>query len=430
VKTGYEETPIGRIPEDWEVVRLGEVILDISDGGTPSTKVKKYFDGDIPWINIEDIKKDIYDTRRHLSEAGLKNSSAKLWDRGTVIFSFGASIGKVGIARNKICTKQGIAGIIPNPEKLYNEFLYFVLLKQGGKIKQIGKGMGSTITEVRPSKLKKLIVFPLPPLPEQKKIASILSTVDDAIQKVDEAIAKTERLKKGLMQKLLTKGIGHKEFKYSKELRCEIPKEWGVVRLAHANIETIDGDRGVNYPKQSDFSGKGVCLFLNAKNVTENGFKFIETQFISKEKDAKMGKGKLERYDVVLTTRGTVGNVGYYDDNVLYEHIRINSGMVILRNKNKDVDNKFLYLLFRTPFLKTQIKRIAYGTAQPQLNVRIIKNLKIILPPLTEQQKIAEILSTVDKKLELGRNRKEKLERIKKGLMNDLLTGKKRVKVS
>jgi len=140
------------LPEGWKVVKLGEIINDIGDGGTPSTKIKEYFDGNIPWVNIEDIKKDIYDTRRHLSELGLNNSSAKLWPEGTVIFSFGASIGKVGVARVKLCTKQGIASIVPNENEIYNEFLYYVLLKHSNKIKQIGQSMGSTIKEVRPSK--------------------------------------------------------------------------------------------------------------------------------------------------------------------------------------------------------------------------------------------------------------------------------------
>lgn len=127
--TECKQTSIDKALKEWEVVKLRDVILDIADGGTPSTKIEEYFNGDIPWVNIKDIKKDIYDTRRHLSELGLRNSSAKLWNEGTLIFSFGASIGKVGIARVKLCTKQGIAGIVLDLDKVDNEFLYYVLLK-------------------------------------------------------------------------------------------------------------------------------------------------------------------------------------------------------------------------------------------------------------------------------------------------------------
>src|SRR5688500_4493217 len=105
--------------------------------------------------------------------------------------------------------------------------------------------------------------------------------------------------------------------------------EWPKVSFADAPLEIIDGDRGTNYPKQADFAPVGDCLFLNAGNVTSNGFAFDDCAFITEAKDDELRKGKLQRYDVVLTTRGTVGNVAYFDDSVPFERLRINSGMVI-----------------------------------------------------------------------------------------------------
>jgi type I restriction enzyme, S subunit len=107
--------------------------------------------------------------------------------------------------------------------------------------------------------------------------------------------------------------------------------EWIECTLGEAPIQIIDGDRGKNYPKKADFSDTGYCLFLNAKNVTISGFAFTELNFINQEKDESLRKGKLKRGDLVLTTRGTVGNIAYYDKNVQFDHIRINSGMVIIR---------------------------------------------------------------------------------------------------
>lgn len=98
-------------------------------------------------------------------------------------------------------------------------------------------------------------------------------------------------------------------------------------------FEIIDGDRGRFYPKANEFFDKEYCLFLNAKNVTKSGFDFLNNQFISKEKDEQLRKGKLSRNDIVLTTRGTVGNIALYDENIEFENVRINSGMVILRKK-------------------------------------------------------------------------------------------------
>lgn len=410
---------IGRIPRDWKVVELGNVILDIADGGTPSTKVNEYFNGSIPWVNIEDIKKDIYDTRRHLSDLGLNNSSAKLWNEGTVIFSFGASIGKVGVARVKLCTKQGIAGIVVDSGKVYNEFIYYVLLKAADMVKTIGKSMGSTITEVRPSKLKKLIVFPLPPVLEQKKIAEILSTVDEAIQKVDEAIEKTGRLKKGLMQKLLTKGIGHKKFKNTEIGR--IPKEWEVKELdkvTEINKESRDPAR--------EFPDKQF-LYIDIDSI-ENETGIIKSAREILGKNAPLRARRMVHYnDVIMSTvRPYLKAFAIVPKE--YDNQICSTGFAVFACKNELEPLYLLYTLFSKSVMD-QCNKMMVGGQYPALNTSQISRIKIPLPPLPEQQRIAGTLSDVDKRMGLERKRKEKLQRIKKGLMNDLLSGRKRVEI-
>src|SRR5690625_2701416 len=123
--------------------------------------------------------------------------------------------------------------------------------------------------------------------------------------------------------------------------------EWKILPFADAPLEIIDGDRGANYPKQHEFSKVGHCLFLNAGNVTKDGFSFSDCSFISASKDAALRKGKLEKEDLVLTTRGTVGNVAYYDNYVEFEHIRINSAMVILRLDADKLLPFYLYIFLR-----------------------------------------------------------------------------------
>jgi len=394
-----------------KLVNLREVILNIGDGGTPSTKIKEYFGGDIPWVNIEDIKKDIYDTRRHLSESGLKNSSAKLWPEGTLIFSFGASIGKVGIARVKLCTKQGIAGIIPDPKKIYNEFLYYILLRQGNRIRMIGQSMGSTIKEVRPSKLVRLISFLLPPLPEQRKIAEILSTVDSAIEKVDSAIEKTKRLKKGLMHELLTKGIGHKEFKNTEIGR--VPKEWEVVKLG----EVCNQRNEIVQP-----ISKGHVKFIGLEHI-ESGE--IKVKSFTTDLDIKSSKFKFYTGDILY------GKLRPYLDKAVitgFEGICSTDLIVLVPNKNKSNAHFLIYIIHSDKFINHAISNTS-GTNYPRTSWLAISKFRFGLPPLHEQKKIAEILSSIDEKLEILRKRKEKLERIKKGLMEDLLTGKRRVKI-
>lgn len=188
------------------------------------------------------------------------------------------------------------------------------------------------------------------------------------------------------------------------------------------DIQIIDGDRGTHYPSENNLLKEGYCLFLSAKNVTKNGLKFENCQFITKNRDNLLGKGKLSRNDLILTTRGTVGNIGYYDESVSFENIRINSGMVLLRN-NSIIDNKYLFHFFKSHYLQNQINIIASGSAQPQLTVKTIVKLEINYPESSlKQKKIARILSICDSVIEKTKEAIKKYQAIKAGMMDDLFT--------
>lgn len=201
-----------------------------------------------------------------------------------------------------------------------------------------------------------------------------------------------------------------------------IPCEWGVHSISDSGIEIIDGDRGTHYPKQTDFLDEGFCLFLSAKNVTKNGFSFNECQFISKEKDDALRKGKLRRGDLVITTRGTVGNIAFYNDLVPFSEMRINSGMAIIRVLGSSYSSSFTSKLLDSPLIESQLSKIVSGSAQPQLTIKVINELIIPTPPLPEQKKIARILSTVDSRLALIDQQVTATQTLKKGLMQKLFS--------
>ena len=184
----------------------------------------------------------------------------------------------------------------------------------------------------------------------------------------------------------------------------------GVLEFGVAPFKIIDGDRGKNYPKQHDFSDSGHCLFLNATNVTRRGFKFSDCQFITEQKDEALRKGKLRRDDIVLTTRGTIGNVGYFNTSVPVEQMRINSGMVILRCDSKKILPAYLYHFLRSPSFHGQVRSLQSGVAQPQLPIRDMKRIKIPLPALPEQHRIASTLSAYDDLIENNQRRIQLLE--------------------
>jgi type I restriction enzyme S subunit len=261
--------------------------------------------------------------------------------------------------------------------------------------------------------------IPLPPLPEQAKIAEILSTVDQAIEKVDEAIGKTLRVKKGLMQELLTKGIGHKEFKETEIGR--VPKEWEVTQLKDAveiNRNSVDPAR--EFPNDK-------FLYIDIDSV-ENG-----TGVITKAKEI-LGKNAPSRArrvihynDVLMSTVRPYLKAFAIVPKTFHRQL-CSTGFAVL-TCGEIIDSPFLlYALFTGPVID-QCNRMMVGGQYPALNSSQVEKIKIPLPPIQEQQKISEILSAMDERMELLRRRKERLEKIKKGLMNNLLTGKWRVNI-
>ncbi|MBB2145745.1 hypothetical protein GM921_09625 [Pedobacter sp. LMG 31464] len=176
--------------------------------------------------------------------------------------------------------------------------------------------------------------------------------------------------------------------------------EWELDRLENLDIKIIDGDRGKNYPNGGDFSDEGYCLFLNAKNVTKLGFSFSEKSFITKQKDESLRKGKLMRSDLVLTTRGSIGHVCYYDASIPFENLRINSGMVLIRCGQNKVQSEYLYKYFNSKQLQNIISMVSFGSAQPQLTVSEISKFMISFPQINEQNKIASFISLIDERIE------------------------------
>lgn len=186
-------------------------------------------------------------------------------------------------------------------------------------------------------------------------------------------------------------------------------------RIINTDIEFIDGDRGQNYPSKSDFFENGYCVFLNTGNITKNGFNFSKLDFITEEKDKSLRKGKVKIDDVILTTRGTVGNVALVTEKIKYPNMRINSGMVIIRSK-KDFTPLFLNTFFRSELFKKQASTNGSGSAQPQLPISALKNISIPKLDKKTQAKITSVLSALDEKIALNNETNATLEQMAKTL--------------
>lgn len=201
-KKRYKKTEAGEIPVDWEVARIGD-ICEILGGSTPSTSVKKYWNGDIPWAVPTDITNlqgnVISETEKKITKEGLKNCAAKILPAGSILITSLATIGKCAINLVPMATNQGFINLICK-ENVYNWYLFYIVSYFQKELERLGAGR--TLKEI-PKKNIRVMKIPLPPLPEQKKIAEILTVVDEIIEKSNKITNESKELKKGLMQVLL-----------------------------------------------------------------------------------------------------------------------------------------------------------------------------------------------------------------------------------
>src|SRR5690554_5002968 len=209
----------------------------------------------------------------------------------------------------------------------------------------------------------------IPSIEKQRAIVKEYNTVVNRIKLNEELNRKLEETAQAIYKQYFVEGVDLEN----------LPKGWEISTLNEL-VDIIDGDRGSNYPSIEEKTNSGYCLFLNAGNVTKIGFDFSVKKFISKEKDESLRKGKLKRNDVVLTSRGTVGNVAFYSDAILVNHIRINSGMVILRAKDFPESTIFIYSMLRNSEMKKVIANYLSGSAQPQLPIKDLIKIPILKP--------------------------------------------------
>jgi len=356
--------------------------FDLQMGKTPARNRPDYWNGDHKWISIADIGnagKFLTKTKESITKAGIDGSGIKVVPQGTVIMSFKLSIGKTAITSEDMYTNEAIMAFIDNGKfAVDTDYLYHLCCGTNWTAGTNKAVMGLTLNKA--TLLEKEI--PLPDINEQHEIATKLDKIDAIIAERQQQLELIDQAVKSRFIELFGDPVSNS---------MGLPTEPMTTVCA-----IIDGDRGKNYPKQDEFSDTGYCLFLNAKNVTATGFSFENRMFITKEKDDALHNGKLERGDVVLTTRGTLGNLAFYDDSVPFENVRINSGMVILRMKKSVMTEVFFMEQFKLQ-LQSIKGKIASGSAQPQLPISTMNKIRILLAPMALQEQFAAFVEQTDK---------------------------------
>lgn len=413
IPQGYKNSPLGIIPQEWEVKKLGDVAESFS-GGTPKAGNYEYYDGNIPFIRSGEIHQK--NTALFLSELGLAKSSAKIVEKGDLLIAlYGANSGDSAISQINGAINQAILCI--RPYNLLTSFLCsFLELKKNMYVaKYLQGGQGNLSGDIVNN-----YIIPIPPLPEQQKISEILNAWDKAIKKQTQLIEKLELRKKGLIKQLLT----------GKKRLPGFSGEWKRAKLGDATIflstnsfsrEQLNSVKGnvlnIHY-------GDVLVKYSSVLDASKEDIPYINEQIEYSPKDY------VNNGDVIMADTAEDEMVGRCCEVTNIDNIKVVSGLhTILIHPIIKFAPKYLGYYLNSERYHKQIISIMQGIKVYSITKDALKNTIIDIPNIEEQAAIANILSLCDHEILLAKQKLNEFHQQKKGLMQVLLTGKKRVNI-
>ena len=415
-----KKTPVGEIPVDWEVRRLGE-ISTFASGGTPNRGTAKYWNGSIPWLSAKDLKTfELRSSIELVTELGAQNGTKTVPAGAILVLVRGMTLLKdipIGLTAREVTFNQDIRAILPSND-VEARFLAYALVGQKYKLRglvdQAGHGTGRLSTGLLQSHK-----IPFPPLPEQKKIAEILGAWDRAIETQQALIdAKTER-KRGLMQRLLT---GQQRLPgFSGEWRevdswkyGSVPSDWKVMRIGDVAEEVkATHPTGDDIPVLSCTKHRGLVKSL------EYFGKKVFSDDLSRYRLVARGQFA---YATNHIEEGSIGYLEFLDEGLI-------SPIYTVFETSDLVDDQFLFRLLKSE-LYLHIFKVSTSASvdrRGSLRWNDFKTLPILVPPLDEQRRIAELSECADREIGIRKTALETTRDQKRGLMQKLLTGQVRV---
>jgi type I restriction enzyme S subunit len=364
---------------EWERKKLGEV-SEISSGGTPSRTNSSYWNGDIPWVSTTLIDFNfIDDTEEKITEEGLKNSSAKLFPKGSLLIAMygqGKTRGKVAMLEIEATTNQACAAVMTNSEVIDSLFLFHNLSKRYNEIRDLSNQGGQE--NLSGTIIKGIEIF-FPPLLEQKKIAGFFSLINEKIQTQSKIIEGIKASKTAIAKRIFSRKIRFADF----------PDEWEVKKLGEvADIKRGASPRPISSPEWFDENSE--VGWVRISDVTKSN-KYLEKteQYLSTE---GISRSRLvQRDNMIMSICATIGKPIYTKFDVC-----IHDGFVVFENLKLDKE----YLYYYLDFIQYNWYRYGQPGTQVNLNTEIVNNEEIPCPSLPEQKKIATFLSALDQKIE------------------------------
>lgn len=389
--------------DDWEQVLLDSVAKRGS-GHTPDKKHPEYWGGSIKWISLQDSAQldalYIEDTAATITAEGIKNSSAVLHQKGTVVLSRDAGVGKSAIMADDMAVSQHFMAWTCG-QRLDNHFLYYWLQSKKPEFERIANG--NTIKTIGLPYFKELTI-PLPTVEEQKRIASALSDIDTLISSLDQLVAKKRNIRKATMQQLLT----------GQSRLPGFSGEWEVRRLGE--VFSISTGRS----KSAYIATYGDHWIVDMGSVSTDGKLLVSKSTDYKADFLNIGDLVMPKDDI--GGGGIIGRVGYIDVDEIYvlsDHVyrlQANCGNPL-----------FLSFAINGYRINSALRKKVIGSAQLGLSRKSVEEQEISLPSLEEQTAIANILSDMDTELATLETRRDKASQLKQGMMQELLTGRIRL---
>ena len=412
------------VPGGWAIKTVGE-LSSVKRGASPRPiKDARWWGGNVGWVRISDVtssNKYLKKTTQYLSAEGV-SKSVKI-NKGEVVLSICATIGRPIIVSVDACIHDGFVWFDKLSQSIDREFWYYFLTsKEEYFSSQRQSGTQGNLNTAIVSDLNCL----LPALSEQKKIAAILTSVDEVIEKTQAQIDKLKDLKTAMMQELLTCGVGvdgkpHTEFKDSPVGR--IPKGWEVVRISQLCSHIVDC---VNKTAPVvDYSTP--YKMIRTTNVRHGRVDTVNVRNVTKETYEAWTRRLLPMNgDLIFTREAPVGECGILEDS---RGVFLGQRTMMYRADNEKTSSLFLMYSLMSEYGKQQLEDFSGGSTVPHMRVPDCEKILIKLPSLGEQKKIIDSLKSVDNLIQIKETKSTSLQNTKKALMQDLLTGKVRVKV-
>lgn len=397
--------------DNWESKKIGDL-------GSVSMNKRIFKDetsetGEVPFYKIGTFgsEPDSFITREKFEEYKSKYPYPEI---GDILISASGSIGRTLEYQGEEAYFQDSNIVwLKHDERLDNSFLkqFYSIVKWEGI-------EGTTIKRLYNKNILETPIS-LPSQEEQSAIGSLFRTLDDLLASYKDNLTNYQSLKATMLSKMFPKAG-----QTVPEIRLDgFDAEWECVKMADI-FQIIDGDRGKSYPGESDFSSFGHTLFLDTGNVKKTGLDFSTTKFISEEKDKELRNGKLILGDFILTSRGTLGNVAYYDENIQkrYSSVRINSAMLILRPlSGTKISPEYILAVLRGNLISDFMKVNQVGSAQPHITKKEFSKIKVLVPSnIREQQAIGAYFSNLDNLINSHQEKISQLETLKKKLLQDM----------